>query len=229
VADLARTRNRVERPHGRAVSRVERLHTSADAVLRAGKARDNQAIVVQRRARDAESLLPAFSLHRPDDGTASLIQCDELAVQLADVDLAVAESQAAARPSAADDSDFLVEIRLVCPQDPARFDADRKYVVSASHDVDDAVMNDRLRLAGILHAIARPAKPRTPHRLELGDVVAVDLREWRVSPVVQIPAVGRPACRRKRNQVAWCERRCRSNFRGSLRVGQHRSGRHASD
>ena len=90
VADFAGPGNRVERPDELAAPRVERLDAAADAVLGAGKARDDEPIEIERRARDREPVLPALGLHRPLDFAGLLIERDELAVELTDEHLAVA-------------------------------------------------------------------------------------------------------------------------------------------
>src|SRR5690606_10702821 len=115
VADLAGARNRIEGPDELAASRVVRLHAAADAALAAGKAGEHEPIVVERRARDRVALLPALGLHRPRDVAGRLVERDELAVELADVDLAVPETDAAARPAAADGVVRRVQVRAVIP------------------------------------------------------------------------------------------------------------------
>ena len=97
VANLARTGNGVEGPGKRPVARIKRLHSAADAVLGACEAGNDQPVVVQRRARDTETVLPAFRLHRPEHGAGLLVERHELTVQLASVDPAVAQANAAAR------------------------------------------------------------------------------------------------------------------------------------
>jgi hypothetical protein len=87
----------------------------------------------------------------------SLVERDELAVELPDINLAVAETQAAARPAAADDADRVVEAGAIRPQDVARVDVDREHVVRARDDVERAVVHERLRFARILRADTRAA------------------------------------------------------------------------
>ena len=209
VADLAGAGNGVEGPGERPGLRIVRLHAAADAVLGAGEAGDDEPVVIERRARDGEPFLPSLRLHRPDHRAGPLIEREELAVQLADEHLAVAQADAAARPPAADGGDLVVELRLIAPQRLTRLDADRKHIVCARDDVDDAVVDDRLGLAGILDAHARAIEPRPPDGLELRHVVAIDLRQRRVAAVVQVAAVGQPARGRKDRQVVAGEGRCR--------------------
>src|SRR6185295_1923190 len=150
VADLAGPRDRVERPDELAVARVERFDAAANAALAAGKSRVDEAVVVERRRRDRIAFLPALGLHGPRDLARALIERDELAVELADEDLAVAKAQPAARPAAADGCVRGIEIRAVLPEDLAAVDADRERVVRARDDIDDAVVDERLRFTRVL-------------------------------------------------------------------------------
>ena len=68
-------RDRVERPHELAVSRVVRLHAPANAHLAAREAGDDEAVVVERRGRDRVALLPALGL----DSTTRLCRCADRA------------------------------------------------------------------------------------------------------------------------------------------------------
>ena len=120
VAGLARSGHRVERPRELAAVRLERFHSTANAAFAAGERHDHETVVVQRRGRDREALLPAFRLNRPRDVTRALIERDELAVELADVHAAVAERHAAARPAAAHRVVLRVEIRAVVATRPRR-------------------------------------------------------------------------------------------------------------
>src|SRR5690606_42010397 len=109
VAGLAGAGDRVERPDETAVVRVVGLHAAANAALGAGEAGDHEAVVVELGASDAVALLPALGLHGPEDAAVALIERDELAVELADEDFAVAQADAAARPAAADRVDRRIE------------------------------------------------------------------------------------------------------------------------
>ncbi|MCY3730412.1 MAG: hypothetical protein OXF98_03655 [Rhodospirillaceae bacterium] len=62
VTEFAGARYGVERPHQRPVVGVIGLDAPAHAVLRARKTRHDQTVVIQRRAGDGETLLPAFGL-----------------------------------------------------------------------------------------------------------------------------------------------------------------------
>ncbi len=165
VADFAGTRNRVEGPDELAGLRVERLHAAASAAVAAREARDHEAVVVERGGRDAEAVRVRFRLHGPDHGAAAWVEREQLAVELARVDLAVADRDAAAHPAAADHRDVRVEVSLVRPQDLAAVGVESEHVVRAGRYVDHAVVDDRLRLARVLAVDARTVQVRAPLRL----------------------------------------------------------------
>src|SRR6185503_10684837 len=152
VPDFAGPRDRVERPGKLAVARAERFHAAANAALATGEARVDESVEIKWGARDRVAFLPALGLHRPRDAARALVECHELAVELTDEHLAVAESDAAARPAAAHGGVCGVEIRAVLPQDRTAVDADGEHVVGARADVDHAVVDDRLRLTRVLRA-----------------------------------------------------------------------------
>src|SRR5690606_22341908 len=147
-------------------------------------------------------------LHGPDDLAVALIERDEPAVELADEHLAVAEPDASARPAAANHrAEGGVEVRPVVPQRFAGFDVDREDVVGAGHDVERALVDDRLRFARVLRADARAPEPRAPHAFEARDVGSIDLCQWRVALVVPVAAVRRPARDGRLDERAAGERR----------------------
>ena len=90
MADLAGPRNGIERPFELAGLRVECFDAAARAEIAAGEARDDLAVVVERRARDAEAELRVLGLNGPGDFARALIERDELGVELPDEDFAVA-------------------------------------------------------------------------------------------------------------------------------------------
>src|SRR6185295_3407327 len=108
-------RDRVERPDELAVARVERFDAAACGAVTAREARDHEAVVVDRRGRDAEAVLSRFGLRLPDEPAARRIERDELAVELPGKYFALAERDAAAHPTAADHGDVRIEIRFVTP------------------------------------------------------------------------------------------------------------------
>src|SRR4029078_5060391 len=109
----------------RAVPCAERLEPAARRTIAAREARDHEAVVVKPRRRDKKAVLPAFRLRRPGDRAGPLIECDELAVQLTDIDLPVAEREPATRPTAADAVVLVVELREIRTQHRAGVDIDR--------------------------------------------------------------------------------------------------------
>src|SRR4051812_18673039 len=94
MADLAGTGNRVEAPVFLAGLGIEGGEPAADSELAARDAGVDASVVIEGCAGDRVSLLIAADLRRPIDVTRRLVECDELAVELADVDLAVAERNA---------------------------------------------------------------------------------------------------------------------------------------
>src|SRR5690606_1464285 len=155
-----------------------------NAALAAGEARDDEAVVVERRARDRVALLPALRLHGPDHLPARLIERDELAVELTYIDFAVPDADTAARPAAAHRVVGGIEIGAVVPEYLAAVDAEREDVVGARHDVDDSVDDDRLRFARILRPDTRSPEPCAPHAFEVAYILAIDLGKRRVASVV---------------------------------------------
>src|SRR5206468_12256582 len=115
-----------------------------------------------------------------------LVERDDHAVKLSEVDAAVAERDAAVEPAAADRRDLLVDARRVVPEDlPAR-DGDREDVVVAGRDVDDALVDDGLALGRVLRRYGRAFEMRPPDAFQLGDVGGVDLIERRVALVHEV-------------------------------------------
>ena len=200
VAGLAAARDRVERPHELAVVGVERLHAAAHADLGAREARDHEAVVVQRRVRDREAVLPALGLHGPRDRACFGIEGYELSVEPPEKDATGAVGDAAARPAAADDVDSGIKVGAVRPEDRARRDIEREEIAGAGRHVNDAVDDERLRLARILRTYAGALELRAPHAFEVRDIAAVDLCQRRVALVVPIAAVRRPTRGRRGNE-----------------------------
>ena len=210
VADLAGTGHGVEGPFELAGLRVERLDAAARAEIAAREARDDFAVVVERRAGDAEADLRILGLDRPDDSARALIERDELRVELADEDLAVAEPKPARRPAAAGTRDVRIDVRLVFPEHVAGVDVDRERIVVAGDDVHDAFVDDRLRLIRAARPHAGAAERCAPHAAQVRDVVAVDLGQRRVALIGEVAAVREPTRARQRCELAVseCRRPC---------------------
>ena len=100
VTRLTGAWNRVESPDVLAGVGVVGFDSTAGRELGARKARDDQAVVVERCARNRIPVLPALGLSRPDDRAARLIEREQLAIELAHKHLAVAEADScrSARP-----------------------------------------------------------------------------------------------------------------------------------
>ena len=174
VADLAGPGDRVERPDQGPVVRVIGLHASADTVFRTREPGNHQAVIIERRACDRQAVLPALGLDGPDNVAAVPVQRHQLAVELADENLALTEPDPPAGPAAADSGNIGVEQGFVAPQNFAGVDADGEGIVGTGDDVEHTFVNDGLGFTGILGADARASKPGPPHTLEPRDVVTVD-------------------------------------------------------
>src|SRR5258707_15512079 len=144
VADLAGAGDRVEAPQLLACLRVERGDAAADLILATRNACVDATVVVQRRGRDRVAVLPARDPGRPHDLARLLVERDELAVELPDVQPPVAERDAATNPATAERRYALVEVRPVLPEDLARRDVDGERVVDARRDVDHPLVLERL-------------------------------------------------------------------------------------
>ena len=72
-----------------------------------------------------------------------------------------------------------------------------EHVVGAGDRVDDAVVDDRCRLAGVLRSHAGAVEVRLPHALQMLDVLRVDFVERRVALVGQRATVGDPPALRE--------------------------------
>src|SRR5207244_8794154 len=94
---------------------------------------------------DRVAVLPTLDARRPCELARLLVERDERPVQLAEVDLPFADRDAAAEPAAADGADRLVQVAGVLPDDLSGVHAHGEDVVLAGRDVDDAVVDDRLR------------------------------------------------------------------------------------
>lgn len=221
VTDLARAGNRVEAPQLLPRRPVERRDPTADPIFTSGDAGVDPAVVVERRARDRVPVLPARDLRRPDDLAGLLVERDELAVELADVHLAVAERHASARPAAADGRDLLIQLRPVLPFRRASARVDGEHVVGPGDRVDHAVVGDRLGLSRVLAAGAR-LEMDVPDPLQLSDVRGADLVERRVAVVRDRAAVRDPVLRRRAGELGGREgggdRRASLPAAGSARV-----------
>ena len=180
---LARAGNHVGAPDAVARFGVDRLQEPARAVVRADDADVDLPVEEERGAGDHLALLPLDELAGPERAAGIRVECDDLAVELAEVEAAVADRDASVQPAAADRGDLLADVRLVLPEDLPAVDRDGEHVVVAGRDVDDAVLDDRLALARVLRGNAGAVEVRPPDALELSHVRGVDVVERRVALV----------------------------------------------
>src|SRR5207237_9864501 len=132
---LTRRRDRIPTPCLGTVAGAVGGHVPASLVLGAGHSDVHQAAVVEGRHRLAEALLGVADLGLPELGAAPLVQRDQLAVNLADVDLAVAHRGAAVYEAAADRRLVRVDVGVVLPEHGAVLGVERPHVVSAGRHV----------------------------------------------------------------------------------------------
>ncbi len=201
VAGLARRGDRVVAPDMLAGVGVIGVDMAADAEVAAAEAGNDHAVVIKRRAGDRIALGRVLGLDFPQHLAGLLVERDELGVELADEDLAVAHAGAATGPAAARPRLGGVDIRLVAPQHLAGIDADREDVVLAGLDVDDAVIGEDLSLIAVARVLARSVERGPPDRLQIGDVGTGDLVERRIALVIDIAAIGVPAVGRRGSQL----------------------------
>src|SRR5581483_3134061 len=180
AARLVRSGRRVPAPEKLAARRVDRLQERARRVLGPDDADVDLPVGVGGRGGDRLAELPLHELLAPDDLPGALVERDHLAVELPEIDAAVADRDAAVEPAAADGGDRLVDAGGVLLQDLAGGDA---------------------------HGEAGAVEVRPPHALDLRDVRGRQLRQRRVALVAEVAARGRPVVRRKRLQLVGGEAR----------------------
>ena len=194
AARFVRGRRRAESPFFFAGFGVEGGQASADAVLAAGAADVDLAVVVERGRGDREALAGFDDVGAPDDFAGFLVERDLGAVQLRDVDHAVADRDAAVVPTAADDFAERVggKVGFVGPEAMAAFGVDREDVVGTVRDVDRPVVDERLALGGELGRGGVGADLGHPFALEFADVFGVDFAQRREPVVGRATTVGDP-------------------------------------
>jgi hypothetical protein len=107
------------------------------------------------------------------DPSRRAIERDELAIELADEDLVVADRDALVVPPAADRGDRAVEVRGVLPEDLAGVDREREHVVGAGAHVRHAVVHDGLREAPeFCGAVPEPRRRGAPDGPRAGATVS---------------------------------------------------------
>ncbi len=190
-AELAGGRDGPEAPFFLAGLGVERREEAARLPISAGNAGIDHAVVEQRRGGDGVAILPAGELGSPDLLAGLDVEGNEIAVELAEKNLAIPHRNAAVVPAAADCRNVLLDARAVLPYERTGLAVEREHVVIAGGNVEDAVFDDRSAFKRILLAEAR-AQVRHPGALEVLDVVAVDLGQRRIARVAPIAANREP-------------------------------------
>ncbi len=220
MSGLAWCRDRVENPAQLARFSVECLQSSANCHFTASVTDDDHPVVIQRSSGDRiAAVLERLALHRPEHFAGLLIEGEELVIELPDEDLSLANADTTAYPAAANRNVGRIQVGFVFPQDLAGIDADRENIVVAGDRVQHAIGYDGLCLTGVAPIQAGTAQGGPPEGLHSLDVVAVYLRQGRVTLVEKVAAVGRPT-RLRAMRVAG--RRGRVSRKGSL--GSSRCG-----
>ena len=181
--------DRVDLPEDLAGFRVERGQAPADPVLAAGTA-DVEFAVVESGARgDREALARLDHRRRPVDLAGLLVERDLVAVQLRDVDHAVADRDAAVVPTTADDFAERIgrQVRVVFPEDFAGAGVHREDVVGAVGGVDRAFVLERLALGGELRRGGFFADFGDPVAFQFLDVFGVDFVKAGEAVVGELP------------------------------------------
>src|SRR3954469_12351831 len=207
-SDLAPRRDDVERPLDLAGLGVERDGLGPCAEVTAGRADDEPAVVVGRRAGEEVALLEVADDGLPDDASGRLVEADDAPVGLRHVDLAVADDDAAAGRQAGREA--LGLLRFVVPLSLAAHGVEGKDVAPRVRHVDGALIDHGTRLgerAGeVLLAFRGDRYARVPRALQVLRVRRVDLVQRRVLPVPDIATRGEPVGRWLRRQLAARER-----------------------
>src|SRR5262249_23059410 len=114
-AELARRRDGPEAPFFLAGPRVKRGEDAARLPISAGNAGIDHAVVEQRRGGDGVTILPAGEAGSPDLLAGLDVKRNEIAVELAEKNLAVPHRNAAVVPATADRRDVLLDAGAMLP------------------------------------------------------------------------------------------------------------------
>ena len=142
VAEFAGAGHVIEIPHQFARGCVVSFHTTADTAFAAGKTGDHKAVVIQWRAGDRIAFFPAFSLNFPNNGAGVHVERFQFAVELADVDTTIAQSNSAAGPAATHCVNQEIQVGFVFPEDGAGVEAEGEDIVVAGDHVGHTVVDD---------------------------------------------------------------------------------------
>ena len=220
VTEFAGPGNRVERPDELAALGVERFDAAADAVLRAGEARDDEPIEVERRARDREPVLPALGLHRPFDACRF---SDRARRACRRADRRTPCRRQARHRGSSSRSRRRRCLRRDSPRTTTGSHRCRRRARTRRRRPSRRRRHRRRRSAALRPSIScrcRSRRRRVRHTpLRLATLLRSIFVERRIALVVPIAAVRRPIRRRRRNECVALERRCRAN---RLRSRRHR-------
>src|SRR5262249_55856394 len=152
---LARRWQRVGPPQDLAGLGVHRGQAPAHAEFAAGDAAVDDAVVIYRRVGDPVTVVPVFDRRAPHLLARLHFERHDIRVELAQEQHPLAHRQPAVQPAAADGRDLLADLGPMLPEDLAGLGVEREYIVVASDDIHDAVLDEWRRLERIL-----AAKPR---------------------------------------------------------------------
>src|SRR5439155_13776560 len=124
--ELAGPRQREPAPQHLAALGVESGEAAAHAELSSGDAAIDDAVVVERRAGDGVAVLPLLDGNFPRHLARLHVQGNDVGIELAEEELALAHGQPTVDPSAANGRDLLIDAGPVLPEDLAGLRVQRK-------------------------------------------------------------------------------------------------------
>src|SRR5260370_1222537 len=145
VTRLTRAGNRIKAPSPLAGVRVVSIDETANAVLTATDANDDEILHGQRRERDAVALRVIESGHIPSDVPRFSVERDHMRIQRAQEYLVAKNGQAAIHASAAGPN-ISRQRALILPDRPARARVQREGALVLTRAIQHAVDNQRRRL-----------------------------------------------------------------------------------
>jgi len=191
-ADFARSRQRVGPPKDLAGLSVESGQPSAYAELSPSNAAVYDAVVIEWSTGDAIAIAPIFDCCLPHLLASLDIEGNNIGIELAQENFALAHRQPAVQPAAANCGDRLLDARPALPQGLASLRIQREHVIVTGDDIHDAVLHQRRRFGRILAAHPRPLQTGHPGALQLLHIVGINLFQRRITLVGQVAAIGDP-------------------------------------
>ncbi len=238
VAELARLqRDRVERPDHLAGLGVDGEHPAGCAAVTTGLADQDSAIVVEGRGAEEVRPLPVAERLLPDDPAGGRVESRDRGIAVPDVDLAVADCDAAAR-NPVDACEGAIEalrcLGHVDPQPLTGGGVECPDVVVRVRHVDRVVVDDRGLLrqeteGACLELQSGDGQAGPKCDLQLVDVARVDLVQCRETLVPGVSVVTDPVVTGKRGAFARGERGRRRNLAGPVRCGDGENYEKARD